>query len=317
MPRLVLIDGNAILHRAFHALPPLTNQKGEQTNAVYGFVSMLIRIIEELKPTNLAVAFDRPKPTFRKELFKAYQAQRPEMDDKLVPQIEMVHRVLSAMGIPIYEKDGYEADDMLGTIAKQASSSQPAADSKFNEVVIATGDRDLLQLVNKKVKLYMPQKGLSEAKIYGEQETEARMGVRPQQIPDFKALAGDPSDNYPGVSGIGPKTAIQLLNEFKSIDNLYQKLGKVKNPLLKEKLVKDKDNAFLSHRLATVVTDVPVAFDQAASKLPKDFLTQEVIEAFGELGFKTLLKRLGKMQQGNATKTAVKKTETKTQMELF
>ena len=323
MTRLVLFDGNAILHRAFHALPPsLTAKDGTPTNAVYGFVAMLLKVIEDLKPTHVAVAFDRPKPTFRKELFKDYQAQRPEMDDKLVPQIAFVHDVLSAMKIPVFEMDGYEADDVLGTITQQVQSSKFKVQSgKVDDVVIVTGDRDLLQLVNEKVKLYMPVKGLIEAKLFGEKEAEERMGVTPRQVPDFKALAGDPSDNYPGVAGIGPKTAVQLLKQFGSVENLYQHLDRVKNPAVKEKLIKDKANALLSHKLATVVTDVPVDFSPETTELPSDFLTQEVITAFGKLGFKTLLKRLTEMGKKEPSesinKAEAKKDLEKSQMELF
>lgn len=326
MSRLVLIDGNAILHRAYHALPlSLTTPDGQPTNAVYGFVSMLLNVIETLKPTHLAVAFDRPKPTFRKELFKDYQAQRPEMETALVSQIEKVHKVVIALGIPIFEKDGFEADDVIASLASQVSSkSQPWADrpldEKINEVVVVTGDRDLLQLVNHKVKLFMPVKGLTESKLFGEKEAEERMGVTPKQIPDFKALAGDPSDNYPGVAGIGPKTAVNLLKEFGSVANLYKQLDKVANPSVREKLAKDKDNAMLSYKLATVVSDAPVKFDPAKAELATDLLTREVIEVFGSLGFRTLLKRLGKMMQKEVPELATQKSAKKKdgrQMELF
>ena len=336
MSRLVLLDGNAILHRAYHALPPMTNDQGEPTNAVYGFVAMLLRVIEDLKPTHLAVAFDRPKPTFRKQLFKEYQAQRPEMDDALVSQVQKVHKVIKAMRIPIYEKDGYEADDVLGTIVKQAcqdtkilrykdtknkqKENSPSPDISVSEyrniqVVIVTGDRDLLQLVNERVKLYMPVKGLSNSKIFGKKEAEERMGVRPEQIPDYKALAGDPSDNYPGVAGIGPKTAIALLNKFNSVENLYKHIEKVTNPGVREKLISDKEKALLSYKLATVVVDVPLKFQISPTQL-HDLLTREVIDVFGSLGFKTLLRRLSEMSK----KTLESKNpniDSKKQMELF
>lgn len=293
MSRLVLVDGNAILHRAYHALPSsLTNKKGEPTNAVYGFVAILLRVIENLKPTHLAVAFDRAAPTFRKELFKDYQAQRPEMEEALVSQVDKVHEVLQAMQIPIFEMDGYEADDVIGTIAKKSSVvSRQSSDKNIDEVVVVTGDRDLLQLVSDRVKLYMPVKGLTEAKLFGEIEAEERMGVKPEQVPDLKALMGDASDNYPGVIGIGPKTAVDLLKQFGTVAKLYKKLLRV-SPKVREKLAKDKDNAFLSLKLATVVCDAPIEFDPKQAQLPQDFLTREVIEAFGKLGFKTLLRRL-------------------------
>ena len=339
MNKLVLIDGNAILHRAFHALPPsLTTPDGQPTNAVYGFVAIILRVIEELKPTHMAVAFDRPKPTFRKTLFKEYQAHRPKMEDALVSQVDIVHKVVTAMKVPIFEQDGFEADDVIGTITEQVKNrlsrhaelvsaskaynkipKQVRDDGNYvDEVVVVTGDRDLLQLVNHKVKLFMPVKGLTESKLFGEKEAEERMGVAPKLIPDLKALMGDASDNYPGVAGIGPKTAVALLNQFGSVEKLYQHLDQVANPSVREKLEKDRDNAMLSHKLATVVTDAPIKFVPEKAQLAKDLLTQEVIELFGNLGFKTLLKRMGKMMQKEVpgeTKPIKKKDER--QMELF
>ncbi len=354
MSRLVLIDGNAILHRAYHAIPHLTSSEGEPTNAVYGFVAILLRVINDLKPTHLAVAFDRPKPTFRKELYKDYQAQRPEMEDALVSQVEKVHRVVTALKIPIYEKDGYEADDVIATIAMKVistghaelvsasrnKSGKPTAnfeipkpirqaqgpeftegqvrdDNNIDEVVIVTGDRDLLQLVNDRVKLFMPVKGLSEGKLFGEKEAEERMGVKPSQVADYKALAGDASDNYPGVAGIGPKTACSLLARFGSLRNLYKNLAQVENSGIKARLEKDRENALLSYKLATVVTDVPVEFNPNVAQIPGDLLTQKVVETFGELGFKTLLNRLSKMSQKDSPeeKSVLKKNSE--QMGLF
>lgn len=308
MNRLVLIDGNAILHRAYHALPAMTNAKGQPTQAVYGFVSMLLSTITQLKPTHLIVAFDRAKPTFRKELFKEYQSHRPKVDDEFISQSILVQKVLTAMQIPIFGVDGYEADDVIGTICTECLNH------KINEAIVVTGDRDLLQLVNKKVKLFMPVKGISEAKLFGEKETEERMGVPPKQIADLKGLMGDPSDNYPGVAGIGPKTAVTLLKQFGTLANIYKNLAKIKNPTVVEKLTTDKDNAFLSQKLATVVTTVPLEFDVEKAKLP-DLVNQEVLDVFGTLGFKALLKRLLKLSGRENTVKEVaaepKKKETK------
>lgn len=332
MSRLVLIDGNAILHRAYHALPSsMTNAKGEPTNAVYGFVAMTLRVIEALEPTHLAVAFDRPGPTFRKKLYKKYQAQRPDMEDALVSQISKVHHVLESMKIAIYELDGFEADDVIGTIASKAVCDTKDVKRKkdvshitnhvfqINEVIIVTGDRDLLQLVNEQVKLYMPVKGLSDAKLFDEKEAEVRMGVPPRQIVDLKGLMGDPSDNYPGVAGIGPKTAISLLQQFDSIENLYTHLADIANPAVREKLTKDKDNALLSYKLATVVTDAPVLFEVDKTELPDDFLTSEVIEEFGNLGFRTLLRRLTELNKkvNGVEEKKVKKKDDSEQIGMF
>lgn len=199
MSKLVIIDGNAILHRAYHALPStLTTRRGEPINAVYGFVSMLLRIIQDLKPTHIVVAFDRKEPTFRHEEFKDYQSHRPEMDKELSTQFEKARDVNKAIGIPIFDKAGFEADDVIGTIAKQA---------KVDEVIIVTGDRDILQLVTKKTKVYLPVRGLKDARMMGEKEVKEMLGVKPSQVDDYKALVGDPSDNYKGVPGIGPKNS--------------------------------------------------------------------------------------------------------------
>ncbi len=277
MNRLVLIDGNAILHRAYHALPPLTSPDGSIVNAVYGFTSMLLKIAHDLKPTNIAVAFDRPKPTFRKELFKQYQAKRPKMDDELVGQIAKVHDLIAAFGIPIYELDGFEADDVIGTIAKQAN----------DQVIIVTGDRDLLQLVvDEKIFCYMPTKGLSEAKLYDEKEVKIKMGVEPTQIPDFKALAGDASDNYPGVRGIGPKGAAKLLAEYKSLKAIIDA----------KKLTPDEEeSALLSQQLATIRTDAPIDFDEAKTRIGS-LDTPQARKALEDLHFPSLLKRLNGQQ---------------------
>jgi DNA polymerase I len=288
MNRLVLVDGNAILHRAYHALPPLTDPNGTIVNAVYGFTMMLLRLYGDLKPSHLAVAFDRPKPTFRKELYKEYQATRPKMDDDLSSQIPKVHSVVAAMGIPIFEMDGYEADDVIGTIAEKRE------DLGLDQVIIVTGDRDIMQLaVDEKVLIYMPTKGLSEARLYGEKETVERMGVTPMQIPDFKALAGDSSDHYPGVAGIGPKTAVNLLTKYGSIEHLYKELeaGKIQDfsDAICAKLTADKENALMSHNLATIRRNVPIEIEI----LPVTSLdTPEARAELETLGFKSLLKKL-------------------------
>ena len=292
--KLVLIDGNAILHRAYHALPPLTTKKGEPINAVYGFVSMLLRVIQDLKPTHIAVAFDRKEPTFRHEAFKEYQAQRPVMDRELSGQFEKAKQVIAAFGIPIYEMVGYEADDVIGTIAKLSTESQKSK-VKIDETVIVTGDRDILQLVTDKVKVYLPIKGLSDAKVFGINETVEKMGVKPELIPDYKALVGDPSDNYPGVSGIGPKTAINLLNKHGGVEEIYRNLKEIQ-PQIRQKLEKGKDSANLSHRLAAIVKDVPIEADfEKMGEWSVD--GNKVIKTFAEFGFKTLTKRVKEVGQ--------------------
>lgn len=298
MNRLVLIDGNAILHRAYHALPPLTAPDGSVVNAVYGFGTMLLRLINDLKPTHLAVAFDRPKPTFRKKLFKEYQAKRPKMDEELADQIPKVHEMLTGFGIPIFEVDGFEADDVIGTLVKQSN----------DQVIIVTGDRDILQLVSDdNVMVYMPTKGLSEAKLYDEKAVKERMGVSPDKIPDFKALAGDPSDNYPGIPGIGPKTAESLLIKYKSLAGVLK---------TKQFSTEEKESARLCHDLATIRTDVPIS----GSLVPLGSLNRpEAIKELTTLGFRSLIKRIiGEGKQDQQNKQQIKKEEKKSgQQELF
>lgn len=283
--RLVLIDGNAILHRAYHALPPLTAPDGSVVNAVYGFVSILIKIFNDLRPAYMAVAFDRPEPTFRKTLYKEYQATRPKMEDNLSSQVALVHDVVAAFGIPIYEAAGYEADDVIGTLCRKTK----------DDVVIVTGDRDILQLVDGRVRVFMPTKGLSEGKLFGEAEVIEKMGVAPKQIPDLKALMGDTSDNYPGVPGIGPKTAVKLLAEYGSVEKL-----------LEAKKINEAEAARLGLNLATIRTDAPVVIGELAPITTLD--TPEARAKLEALHFPSLIKRLtGGKEAKNGKKIKVKK----------
>jgi DNA polymerase-1 len=291
MSKLVLIDGNAILHRAFHALPPLTTKTGQPINAVYGLVSMLLRVIQDLKPSHIAVAFDRKEPTFRHIAFKNYQAQRPPLADELSSQFEKAKDVISAFGIPIYEKAGYEADDVIGTLASQVTqNTEHKTLNTLEEVVIVTGDRDILQLVNDSVKVYMPISGLANAKLMNETAVIEKMGVKPERIPDYKALVGDQSDNYFGVPGIGPKTAINLIARFESIDQIYKNLDKL-DEKVKKKLEDAKENVLLCLKLARIVTDVPIETDfEKMNKWQID--SPNIFELFSKFGFKTLTNRV-------------------------
>lgn len=282
MGKLVLIDGNAILHRAFHALPPLTTKNGEPINAVYGLISMLLRVIQDLKPTRIAVAFDVKEKTFRHIALPTYQAQRPPTAEDLSSQFDKAKDFLTAVGIPIYSMPGYEADDVIGTIADKAKA----------DVVIVTGDRDQLQLVDdeRNIKLYMPVTGLSNAKLYGEAETLERMGVPASLIDDYKALVGDPSDNYTGVPGIGPKTAILLLEKFGSFKDTYKNLDKIPENV-REKLEKGRKSGELSKKLATIVRSVPIEIDfEKMGGWRVD--SPEVLALFEKFGFKTLTNRV-------------------------
>lgn len=283
MKTFVLIDGNAILHRAYHALPPLTSKNGDVANAVYGFFSMVINLLKEYKPDYISVCFDRPKPTFRQELFVGYQQHRPRMADDLVPQIATVHEVLEKMGVPLFELDGYEADDLIGTIANQVQSGEI-------ETIIVSGDRDLLQLVNRHVKVLAPITGLTKTILFDVKEVGEKFGIKPSQVVDYKALVGDPSDGYPGVSGIGPKTAGELLRTYDTFENLYQHVGDLPEKIA-AKLATDAEQAALAKRLATIVRDAPVRLNLSACDV-KNLDMEALKMSFEELGFKSLVKRI-------------------------
>ncbi len=291
MDRLILIDGNAILHRAFHALPPLTNKKGEIVNAVYGFFSMFLKILEDQKPDFIIVCFDKKAPTFRKELFVGYQAKRPKMSEDLIPQVKFVHEILVKAKVEIFEVDGYEADDLIGTIAYQTQNSKLKTQNL--ETIIVSGDRDLLQLVNGRVKMIAPVTGLTNMLIFDEAKVEEKYGIKPSQIVDYKALVGDASDNYPGVAGIGPKTAVTLIKEYGNLENIYKNLEKItgKNPNLALKLAEGAEAAGLAQKLAGIVLDAPITLDMEKARI-KYFDKEGMRKEFERFGFKSLLKRL-------------------------
>jgi DNA polymerase-1 len=285
MKKLILIDANAIVHRSFHALPPLTNRKGEMTNAVYGFSSVLIKVINELKPDYMAAAFDLAAPTFRHIEYDQYKAKRVKAPDELYEQIPKTKEVLNAFGIPVLEKEGFEADDIIGTVAKKYTD-------KEIDILIITGDLDTLQLIDDNIRVYTMKKGLSDTIIYGEKEVEARYGLKVNQMIDYKALRGDPSDNIPGVKGIGEITATSLLKEFKTLENLYKNIDKVKSKNVAEKLKINKQMAFFSKSLSTIRLNVPVKIDLKQLDWQNHLNMGKIRELFIELGFNTLLRRL-------------------------
>lgn len=287
MSKLVIVDGHAIMHRAFHAMPPLTTRSGEPINAVYGLVSMFLRIVQDLKPSAIAVCFDEKEKTFRHKEFGSYQSQRPPTHNDLSSQFGKARDFFKAANVPVYSKPGFEADDVIATICEKSD--------KEDTKVVVTGDRDLLQLVDdkKNTMLYMPVLGLSNAKLYNEKEALARMGVPPYLIPDYKALVGDPSDNYPGVTGIGPKTAEKLLKDYGGVDNIFAHLDKIE-PKVRKKLESGKSEAKLFHRLATVVKDVPIEIDFPQMERWK-IDSRNVLKLFEDFGFKTLSDRIKKV----------------------
>ncbi len=291
--RLVLFDGNAILHRAYWAFPTtLTTKQGELVNAVYGFSKIVLRVLTDLKPAYVICAFDLPGPNFRHREFIGYQAQRPKMEADLVSQVDRVHQVVRALDIPIFTKNGYEADDVLGTLANLAKNK------KAVEVVIVTGDKDILQLVDDRVKVLIPSQGFANPTLFGPKKVKEVLKVSPQQVVDFKALTGDSSDNYPGVPGIGPKTAQQLLTRFPSLEAIYDNLDKIDNQSVRNKLENGKDSAFLSQKLARIVTDLQLKFDLKKARF-QDKDNQQTIDLFEQLGFRSLLKKPQKIGSEN------------------
>ncbi|MBP9719536.1 MAG: hypothetical protein KBD46_03625 [Candidatus Levybacteria bacterium] len=290
MQKLILIDGNAILHRAYHALPPLTSPTGEPIQAVFGFFSMLLTILNDQKPEYLIICFDRPKPTFRQEMFAGYHQHRPKIADEFISQIVKVHEIVSLLNIAVFELDGYEADDLIGTLAHQIVKGKGERGKGEVQTLIVSGDRDLLQLVNSHVMVLSPLVGLKTLTIYDEQKVEEKYGVTPAQFIDYKALIGDNSDGYPGVAGIGPKTAAGLIRKFETFENLYQNLGDV-SPRIAEKLAVDAEQAALAKKLATIITDAPIHIDLEKAEIEKVHL-KNAKAAFEKLGFNSLLKRL-------------------------
>lgn len=300
---LVLLDGNALIHRAYHALPPLTTKKGEVVHAVYGFTLTLLSVLEKFKPDYIAASFDLAGPTFRHKQFADYKATRAKAPDDLYAQIPRVKELTRAFNIPIYEQEGFEADDCVGTLARQAEAED-------TRVIIVTGDSDELQLVTPLVNVFMLRKGIKDIVLYDEKAVEEKYGFKPALIPDYKGLAGDASDNIPGVTGVGAKTATDLLKTFGTLENIYAHLPEVKEAVRK-KLETDRENAFLSKELGTIHKEAPVTLDLPAC-VSKDFDHQVVATLLQELGFFSLIKRLpGSEQAGiaDAQQPAKKKKE--------
>jgi DNA polymerase-1 len=305
---LVLLDAHAILHRAYHALPEFTSPKGEATGALYGVVAMLLKTIEELKPDYIAACFDLPEPTYRHEVFDGYKAGREETDESLVEQIERSRDIFEAFGIPIYEKPGFEADDMLGTIVEQVKKE------KNLKTIIASGDMDTLQLVdNKQVQVYTLRKGIKDTVMYDESAVKERYHFGPKLVIDYKGLRGDPSDNIPGIPGIGEKTATELITKFGSIEDIYKKLKQKKGEQMFldagvkkrtiELLKEHEEEAEFSKMLATIRRDAPIVFTLPKKTWREKLDVNEVLELFAELGFRTLAARVKTMFGAEDTAT--------------
>lgn len=285
MDKLVLIDGNSIAFRAFFALPLLKNRQGTYTNAVYGFTMMLMKVLEEEKPSHVLVAFDAGKLTFRHRDYKEYKGKRDKTPGELSEQIPLIKKLLDAFGIRHFELDQYEADDIIGTLARQAEKAEIA-------VTIVTGDKDLLQLVSDRVHLLMTRKGVTDADRYDLHKIEEKYGLKPEQIIDLKGLMGDPSDNIPGIPGVGEKTALKLLHQYGSVENVLDHIDHLPGKKLKERVAENRRDALLSKELATIFCEVPLDFGLGDLKY-EGYDTDRVTPLLKELEFKTLLERFG------------------------
>ena len=310
MKKLLLIDANSLIHRSFHALPPLTTPKGEPINAVYGLSSILLKLLREHNPDYVAAAFDRPEATFRKEMYREYKAHRPPTANELVSQLIEAHNTFEKFGIKVVEKAGFEADDVVGTLAEKFSSEGGSASGGKGspsigsgnssslsgveelQIIIFSGDKDNLQLVDgNKVSVELLKTGVSKTMTYSEALFLQEYGFSPKQLVDYKALVGDTSDNIPGVTGIGPKGATDLIKEYGSVEKIYEEIGLISKEVLRKKLEVGRESAFLSKKLAMIKRDVPLEI--VLEDLKQHPLNKEELKTyFNELGFKSLVERL-------------------------
>lgn len=307
--RFVLIDAFALIFRAYYALPPLTNKDGAQLNAAYGFTSALLSAIKNLEPEYLAVGFDLPKPTKRHQEYVEYKAHRAPTPEELMIQVPFVKEVLKTMNIPVFALEGYEGEDVIATIvanckqqtANSSKSKKPSAVScepqAKLEFIIVTGDLDCLQLIDEQTKVYSMARGVNQAVMYDEEKVQERYGLEPSQFVDFKALKGDPSDNIPGVNGIGEKGAAKLIAEYGSLEKIYENLPELSENL--QKILREgKEQAFLSQKLSKIISDVPLEFNITDAKI-HDYDQQKVIALLNKLGFKSLIPRLPESHRQN------------------
>lgn len=293
--RLLILDGNSLMNRAFYGIPPLTNSAGLNTNAVYGFITMLLKMKEDLKPDYIVSTFDRKAPTFRHEEYKDYKAGRKKMPPELVEQMPVIKELLKYMAIDVFEIDGFEADDLIGTLSVHA-------EKQGIECYIITGDKDALQLATDNVKVVITKKGMTEKEIYDRNRMIEEFGVTPSEFIDVKGLMGDTSDNIPGVPGIGEKTAYKLIIEYKSIENLLNNIENVSGKKIKENLMQYSEQAIFSKKLATIITNVPVTIDMESIRSKESYNYESVRKMFFNLGFKTLLDRLPQDEKDLAKK---------------
>lgn len=284
MQRLFLLDANSLIHRAFHALPPFVNKSGEATGAIYGLANILLKILKEDAPDFIAAFFDRPEPTFRKEIFEDYKIHRPKAPPELISQIITARELFRCLGIKTFELPGFEADDLIGTAAEKFKNNLDL------QIVILTGDLDALQLVlNEKIIAKTFKKGVSETVVYGEKEVAERYGLGPESLRDYKALIGDSSDNIPGVPGIGPKTAVNLLKKYGDLDALLKNgQGEKSYP----QLAASEKQILLSKKLAAIVRDAPLEIN-LEELIYRGYQVRDLTDYFEKMGFQSLIKRIG------------------------
>jgi len=283
MKKILLIDTFNFLHRAYHALPKtLTDSEGNLTNAVYGVTSMLISVFDQIRPDYVVVAMEGQGPTFRVENFTGYKAHRKPMENDLSQQIPKVIEVVDAFGLKKVQVNGYEADDVIGTICERFGDD--------NEIVVVSNDRDLWQLLDKNVMIMVPEKG--GVSWVGEKEAEARLGFNPEKLIDYKALRGDPSDNIPGVYGVGEKTAKKLIEVYGTVEEIYHHIGEIEPNSLQEKLANNAEEAVLSKQLATIERDIPMDFELDECKY-SEFNKSRVANVLKKYNFKSLIRRMG------------------------
>lgn len=309
---LVLLDAHAIIHRAYHALPGFATHDGRPTGALYGLVSMLIKIYDQFDPYTVVAAYDLPEPTFRHEQYKAYKAGRKKAEEDLVAQLESSRELLTQLGIPIYDSPGFEADDVLGTIVEQMSDRDDV------DIVIASGDMDTMQLISgAKVKVFTLKRGLNDVVLYGEKETMERFGFGSDYIADYKGLRGDPSDNIPGIPGIGEKTATTLIAQFKTIEKLYEALDKESDrfekigikPRIIGLLKEHRDEAFFSKELATIKRDTPITFEMPDKQWWEAITGTQVVDTLESYEFRSLVPRYRNLLMSHGVMDGASKTE--------
>lgn len=313
MDTLLLVDGNAVMHRAYHAIPlTFKAPDGTPTNAVYGFLSMLFKCATDYRPAYLAICFDRPEPTFREKLLVTYQAQRPKADGEFVTQIPVIRSMLDAAKIRWFEYAGYEADDIIGTLTRRFETNA--------QIRILTGDKDIMQLVNNNVHIIAPQTGLSNVKEYDSQAVVDRLGVEPDEIPELKALMGDPSDNYQGAKGIGPKTAVKLIQKYQTVENLLKHFREEETGRIRELLEQSEENIKISMQLSRIQTNVPI--ECTLDELRFRWFDVELGNFLTNLGIKSLKNKIFEGEQNikankDGKQDIEKKDVTDEQYDLF